>query len=41
MGLKRYLLWNDAIYGYSSNSLILIIVFPQIALWLPAYLYGQ
>ena len=22
-------------------GLILIIVFPQIALWLPAYLYGQ
>ena len=29
------------VIGLKLVGLILIVVFPQIALWLPAYLYGQ
>ena len=38
--------WKDLFCFWGCNiqsviGLILIIIFPQIALWLPSYLYGQ
>ena len=41
MGFKRYLYGMMQFMVIQVIGLILIIAFPQIALWLPTYLYGQ
>ena len=41
VGAFRHLQGHDAVHGAAGAGLVLIIIFPEIALWLPRLIYGN